>query len=52
LTAAAAKNLKGGIRSTQPLGLMNVIPVIMGITFFTISAFLGDVFFYHQRLSW
>lgn len=46
LTAAAAKNLKGGIRSTQPLGLMNVIPVIMGFTFFTISAFLGDVFYF------
>ena len=45
LTVAAAKNLKGGIRSTQPLGLMNVIPVIMGFTFFTISAFLGDVFY-------
>jgi hypothetical protein len=46
LTVAAAKNLKGGIRSTQPLGLMNVIPVIMGFTFFTISAFLGDVFYF------
>ena len=43
---AGAKNLKGGIRSTQPLGLMNVIPVLMGFTFFTISAFLGDVFFF------
>jgi hypothetical protein len=46
LTVAAAKNLKGGIRSIQPLGLMNVIPVIMGFTFFTISAFLGDVFYF------
>ncbi len=46
LTAAAAKNLKGGIHSTQPLGLMNVIPVIMGFTFFTIGAFLGDVFYF------
>ncbi len=46
LTVAAAKNLKGGIRSTQPLGLMNVIPVIMGFTFFTIGAFLGDVFYF------
>lgn len=46
LTFAAAKNLRGGIRSTQPLGLMNVIPVIMGFTFFTISAFLGDVFYF------
>lgn len=46
LTAAAAKNLKGGIRSTQPLGLMNVIPVVMGFTFFAISTFLGDVFYF------
>jgi hypothetical protein len=46
LTAAAAKNLRGGIHSTQPLGLMNVIPVIMGFTFFTVSAFLGEVFYF------
>ena len=46
LTVAAAKNLRGGIRSTQPLGLMNIIPVIMGFTFFTVSAFLGDVFYF------
>ena len=46
LTAAAAKNLKGGIRSTQPLGMMNVIPVIMGFGFFTAGAFLGEVFYF------
>ena len=46
LTAAAAKNLRGGIRSTQPLGLMNVVPVIMGFSFFAVSAFLGDVFYF------
>ena len=39
LSVAAAKNLRGGIRSTQPLGLMNVLPVIMGFTFFAVSAF-------------
>ena len=46
LTVAAAKNLRGGIRSTQPLGLMNVIPVVMGFSFFVVSAFLGDVFYF------
>ena len=46
LTAAAAKNLRGGIQSTQPLGIMNVIPVIMGFTFFTVGAFLGEVFYF------
>jgi hypothetical protein len=46
VSAAAAKNLKGGIQSTQPLGMMNVIPVIMGFTFFTVGAFLGEVFYF------
>ena len=46
ITAAAAKNLRGGIQSTQPLGIMNIIPVIMGFGFFTAGAFTGDVFYF------
>jgi hypothetical protein len=46
LTAAAAKNLRGGIKSSQPLGVMNVIPVLMGFGFFTAGAFLGEVFYF------
>jgi hypothetical protein len=46
LTAVAAKNLRGGIHSTQPLGIMNVIPVIMGFGFFIAGAFLGEVFYF------
>ncbi len=46
LSVAAAKNLKGGIQSKQPLGLMNVIPVLMGFGFFIAGAFLGEVFYF------
>ena len=46
LTTAAAKNLRGGIKSTQPLGMMNILPVIMGFAFFTAGAFLDEVFYF------
>lgn len=46
MSYGAASNLKKGIQSKQPLGIMNLLPTIMGLAFFAAGAFLGDIFYF------